>query len=110
MSGLSAIDTIALPARPAAPLCASHVDHPDKKASYDYTIGGAVERALSAGWEVKAIRRQAAHLKEAYVIVARRRTVAAPMRTSRHEDRIDHFTPEPTRTRKLLFVPMRSAN
>jgi SsrA-binding protein len=76
----------------------------NKKAFHDYTIEERFEAGLVLqGWEVKSIRAGQAHLREAYVIVRDEEIFLlnahiTPLRTAS-----THFTPEPTRTRKLLL-------
>ncbi|MDZ7653323.1 MAG: SsrA-binding protein SmpB [Burkholderiaceae bacterium] len=76
----------------------------NKKAFHDYTIEERFEAGLVLqGWEVKSIRAGQVHLREAYVIVRDEEIFLlnahiTPLRTAS-----THFTPEPTRTRKLLL-------
>ena len=76
----------------------------NRKAFHDYTVEERYEAGLVLeGWEVKAIRANQAHLKEAYVIVRGGahwllNAHITPLKTAS-----THISPDPTRTRKLLL-------
>ena len=76
----------------------------NRKAFHDYSIEERFEAGLVLeGWEVKAIRANQAHLKEAYVIVrggalGLLNAHVTPLKTAS-----THINPDPTRTRKLLL-------
>jgi SsrA-binding protein len=76
----------------------------NKKAFHDYTIEERFEAGLVLeGWEVKAIRDNQAHLKEAYVIVRGGELWLLNAHITPLKTASTHITPEPTRTRKLLL-------
>jgi SsrA-binding protein len=77
----------------------------NRKAFHDYFIEERYEAGLALeGWEVKAIRAGRAQLSEGYVSVVRGGELAligahiSPLPTVS-----THYTPDPTRTRKLLL-------
>ena len=76
----------------------------NKKAFHDYTIEERFEAGLVLeGWEVKAIRANQAHLKEAYVIVRGGELWLLNAHITPLKTASTHITPDPTRTRKLLL-------
>ncbi|HYS14759.1 MAG TPA: SsrA-binding protein SmpB [Burkholderiaceae bacterium] len=76
----------------------------NKKAFHDYTIEERFEAGLVLqGWEVKAIRDNQAHLKEAYVIVRGGELWLLNAHITPLKTASTHVMPEPTRTRKLLL-------
>src|SRR5262249_39429262 len=76
----------------------------NKKAFHDYTIEERFEAGLVLeGWEVKSIRANQAHLKEAYVIVRGGELWLLNAHITPLKTASTHITPEPTRTRKLLM-------
>lgn len=76
----------------------------NKKAFHDYTIEDRFEAGLVLeGWEVKAIRANQAHLKEAYVIVRGGELWLLNAHITPLKTASTHITPDPTRTRKLLM-------
>jgi len=76
----------------------------NKKAFHDYTIEERFEAGLVLeGWEVKSIRAGQAHLREAYVIVRDEEIFLLNAHITPLKTVSTHFTPEPTRTRKLLL-------
>jgi SsrA-binding protein len=76
----------------------------NKKAFHDYTIEERFEAGLVLeGWEVKAIRANQAHLKEAYVIVRGGELWLLNAHITPLKTASTHITPEPARTRKLLM-------
>ena len=76
----------------------------NRKAWHDYFIEEKFEAGIALeGWEVKAIRAGRVQLRDAYVIVHGSELwllgcSVAPLPTVS-----THFTPDPTRTRKLLM-------
>jgi SsrA-binding protein len=76
----------------------------NKKAFHDYTIEERFEAGLVLeGWEVKAIRANQAHLKEAYVIVRDGELFLLNAHITPLKTASTHINPEPARTRKLLL-------
>lgn len=76
----------------------------NKKAFHDYTIEERFEAGLVLeGWEVKAIRANQAHLKEAYVIVRGGELWLLNAHITPLKTASTHIDPDPTRTRKLLL-------
>jgi len=76
----------------------------NKKAFHDYTIEERFEAGLVLeGWEVKAIRANQVHLKEAYVIVRNGEIFLLNAHITPLKTASTHISPEPTRTRKLLL-------
>lgn len=76
----------------------------NKKAQFDYTIEERFEAGLVLeGWEVKAIRANQAHLKEAYVIVRNGELWLLNSHITPLKTASTHIHPNPTRTRKLLM-------
>ena len=76
----------------------------NRKAFHDYTVEERYEAGLVLeGWEVKAIRANQAHLKEAYVIVRGGALWLLNAHITPLKTASTHITPDPTRTRKLLL-------
>ena len=76
----------------------------NKKAFHDYFIEDRFEAGVALeGWEVKAIRAGRAQIKEAYVIVSNGELFLIGSHISPLPAASTHFTPDPTRTRKLLL-------
>jgi SsrA-binding protein len=76
----------------------------NKKALFDYSIEERFEAGLVLeGWEVKAIRANQAHLKEAYVIVRNGELWLLGSHITPLKTASTHIHPDPTRTRKLLL-------
>ncbi len=76
----------------------------NKKAYHDYFIEERFEAGIALeGWEVKAIRDGRAQIKEAYVIVSNGELFLIGSHISPLPAASTHFTPDPTRTRKLLL-------
>jgi SsrA-binding protein len=76
----------------------------NKKAFHDYFIEDRLEAGIALeGWEVKAIRAGRVQIKEAYVIVSNGELYLIGSHISPLPAASTHFTPEPTRTRKLLL-------
>ena len=76
----------------------------NRNASHDYFIEERYEAGLAlAGWEVKAIRGGRATIAEAYVMVRGGELVLIGANISPLPTVSTHFTPDPTRTRKLLL-------
>ena len=76
----------------------------NKKAFHDYFIEDRFEAGIALeGWEVKAIRAGRVQIKEAYVIVANGELFLIGSHISPLPAASTHFTPDPTRTRKLLL-------
>ena len=76
----------------------------NRKAYHDYFVEEKFEAGLALeGWEVKAIRANRAHLKEAYVIVKGGELVLLGAHITPLASASTHVHPDPTRTRKLLL-------
>jgi SsrA-binding protein len=76
----------------------------NKKAFHDYFIEDRLEAGIALeGWEVKAIRAGRVQIKEAYVIVSNGELYLIGSHISPLPAASTHFTPDPTRTRKLLL-------
>ncbi|HSC93901.1 MAG TPA: SsrA-binding protein SmpB [Burkholderiales bacterium] len=76
----------------------------NKKAFHDYFIEDRFEAGIALeGWEVKAIRAGRVQIKEAYVIVSQGELFLIGSHISPLPAASTHFTPDPTRTRKLLL-------
>ena len=76
----------------------------NKKAFFDYFVEERFEAGLVLeGWEVKSIRAGRAQIAEAYVIVKGAELFLFGAHVSPLPTVSTHFTPEPTRTRKLLM-------
>jgi SsrA-binding protein len=76
----------------------------NRKAFHDYFIEERYEAGLALeGWEVKSIRGGRAQIGEAYVIVKGGELYLIGAHISPLATVSTHFTPDPTRTRKLLM-------
>jgi SsrA-binding protein len=76
----------------------------NRKAFHDYFVEERYEAGLAlAGWEVKAIRAGRATIGEAYVMVRGAELFLIGANISPLPTVSTHFTPDPTRTRKLLL-------
>jgi len=76
----------------------------NRKAFHNYFIEERYEAGLVlAGWEVKAIRGGRATIAEAYVTVRGEEIFLIGANISPLPTVSTHFTPDPTRTRKLLL-------
>jgi SsrA-binding protein len=76
----------------------------NKKAFHDYFIEERFEAGIALeGWEVKAIRAGRVQIKEAYVTVSNGELFLIGSHISPLPSASTHFTPDPTRTRKLLL-------
>ena len=76
----------------------------NRKAFHDYFIEERYEAGLVLeGWEVKAIRGGRASIGEAYVMVRGAELHLIGANISPLPTVSTHFTPDPTRTRKLLL-------
>jgi SsrA-binding protein len=76
----------------------------NRKAFHDYSIEERYEAGLALqGWEVKAIRAGRAAIAEAYVMVRGAELYLIGANISPLATVSTHFTPDPTRTRKLLL-------
>ena len=76
----------------------------NRKASHDYFIEERYEAGIALeGWEVKAIRGGRAQIGEGYVIVKGEELFLIGAHISPLPTVSTHFTPDPTRTRKLLM-------
>lgn len=76
----------------------------NRKAGHDYFIEERYEAGLVLeGWEVKAIRGGRAQIGEGYVIVKGEELYLIGAHISPLSTVSTHFTPNPTRTRKLLM-------
>ena len=76
----------------------------NRKAFHDYFIEERYEAGIALlGWEVKAIRGGRAQIAEGYVIVKSGELYLIGAHISPLASVSTHFTPDPTRTRKLLM-------
>jgi SsrA-binding protein len=76
----------------------------NRKAFHDYFIEERYEAGLALeGWEVKAIRGGRATIGEAYVMARSAEFFLIGANISPLPTVSTHFTPDPTRTRKLLL-------
>ena len=76
----------------------------NKKAFHDHFIEERFEAGIALeGWEVKAIRAGRVQIKEAYVITSNGELFLIGCHVSPLPSASTHFTPDPTRTRKLLL-------
>jgi SsrA-binding protein len=76
----------------------------NRKALHDYFIEERLEAGIALeGWEVKAIRAGHVQIKEGYVIVSNGELYLIGSHISPLPAASTHFTPDPTRTRKLLL-------
>jgi SsrA-binding protein len=76
----------------------------NRKAFHDYFVEGRYEAGLALeGWEVKSIRAGRATIGEAYVMVRGGELYLIGANISPLPTVSTHFTPDPTRTRKLLL-------
>jgi SsrA-binding protein len=76
----------------------------NRKAFHDYFIEERYEAGLAlVGWEVKAIRGGRATIAEAYVMVRGSEIYLIGANISPLPTVSTHFTPDPTRSRKLLM-------
>ena len=76
----------------------------NRKAFHDYFIEERYEAGLAlVGWEVKAIRGGRATIAEAYVMVRGGEIYLIGANISPLPTVSTHFTPDPTRSRKLLM-------
>src|SRR6185437_6478310 len=76
----------------------------NRKAFHDYFIEEQFEAGIALeGWEVKAIRGNRAHLKEAYVIVRNGGLMLIGAHISPLSTASTHVRPDPVRTRRLLM-------
>ena len=76
----------------------------NRKAFHDYFVEERYEAGIALeGWEVKAIRAGRANIGEAYVMVRGAELYLIGSHIAPLPTVSTHFTPEPTRTRKLLM-------
>ena len=76
----------------------------NRKAFHDYFIEERYEAGIAlAGWEVKAVRAGRAQIGEGYVMVRGGEIFLIGAHISPLATVSTHFTPDPTRTRKLLL-------
>jgi SsrA-binding protein len=76
----------------------------NRKAFHDYFIEERYEAGLQlAGWEVKAIRAGRAQLADGYVMVRGQEIFLIGASIAPLPTVSTHFTPDPTRSRKLLL-------
>jgi len=76
----------------------------NRKAFHDYFVEERYEAGLVLeGWEVKAIRAGRVQLADAYVVVKNRALWLIGAHLSPLPTVSTHFTPDPTRSRKLLM-------
>ena len=76
----------------------------NRKAFHDYFIEERYEAGIALeGWEVKSVRAGRAQIAEAYVMVRGAELYLIGAHISPLPTVSTHFTPDPTRTRKLLL-------
>ena len=76
----------------------------NRKAFHEYFVEERFEAGIVLeGWEVKAVRAGRVQIKEAYVIVSNGELFLIGSHISPLSSASTHFTPDPTRTRKLLL-------
>ena len=76
----------------------------NKKASHDYFLEDTFEAGIVLeGWEVKAIRQNRCHLKEAYIIVKNNEVWLLGMHVTPLASASTHNKHDPIRTSKLLL-------
>ncbi len=76
----------------------------NRKASHDYFIEERYEAGIALeGWEVKSIRAARVQISDAYVMVRGSELFLIGAHISPLPTVSTHFTPDPTRTRKLLM-------
>jgi SsrA-binding protein len=76
----------------------------NRKAFHDYFIEERYEAGIALeGWEVKSVRAGRAQIGDAYVIVKDQALWLVGAHVSPLPTVSTHFTPDPTRTRKLLM-------
>ncbi len=76
----------------------------NRKAFHDYFVEERFEAGLVLeGWEVKSIRAGRGQITEAYVVVRKDALWLLGAHISALPTASTHFTPNPTRTRKLLM-------
>jgi SsrA-binding protein len=76
----------------------------NRKAHHDYFVEERYEAGLALeGWEVKAIRAGRVQIADAYVVVRNAALWLLGAHISPLPTVSTHFTPDPTRTRKLLM-------
>ena len=76
----------------------------NRKAHHDYFVEECYEAGLALeGWEVKAIRAGRVQIADAYVVVRNAALWLLGAHISPLPTVSTHFTPDPTRTRKLLM-------
>ena len=76
----------------------------NRKAFHDYFVEERYEAGIALeGWEVKAIRAGRANIGEAYVMVRGAELYLIGANIAPLPTVSTHFTPDPTRTRKLLM-------
>ena len=81
----------------------------NRKALHDYFIEERYEAGIALeGWEVKAIRGGRAQISEAYVMVRGEEIFLIGAHISPLPTVSTHFTPDPTRSRKLLLATQAS--
>ena len=76
----------------------------NKKARHDYFIERTMEAGIQLqGWEVKSLRAGKGQLTETYVIIQSGEAWLLGAHFTPLKTASTHFTPEPTRSRKLLL-------
>jgi len=76
----------------------------NRKAFHDYFVEERYEAGIALeGWEVKAIRAGRANIGEAYVMVRGAELYLIGANIAPLPTVSTHFTPDPTRTRKILM-------
>jgi SsrA-binding protein len=76
----------------------------NRKAFHDYFVEERYEAGIALeGWEVKAVRAGRANIGEAYVMVRGAELYLIGANIAPLPTVSTHFTPDPTRTRKLLM-------
>lgn len=88
----------------ATPTNGKHTIALNRRASFDYELGQRFEAGLVLeGWEVKSIRESRAQIADSYVLVRNGEAWLLGARIAPTPSVSTHFTPDPTRTRKLLL-------
>jgi len=76
----------------------------NKRARFEYYIDERIEAGLSLqGWEVKSLRESRVQFADSYVLLKDQEAFLFGCRIDPLSTVSTHFTPDPTRTRKLLL-------
>lgn len=76
----------------------------NKKARFDFHIEEEFEAGVELrGWEVKAIRAGKVNIKESHVVIHHGEAFLVGSRITPLPEVSTHFSPDPTRTRRLLL-------